>query len=131
METTVTRTVYIQIKLYRHTQHTYVLCIGTDTILMTRSSRGIRRVHKTSLGIAEHELDHKPVIAIFADHLLVPSKTDCSTAIMWPMCAFSSTPKTDLNSDETLFHKLCQRPRSRLFISLWNISLFRDYLYLK
>lgn len=54
---------------------------------------------------------HKPVIAIFADHLLVPSKTDCSTDIMWPECAFSSTPKTDLNSDETLFHISCANGR--------------------
>lgn len=27
----------------------------------------------------------KPVIAIFADHLLVPSRTDCFMAFMWPV----------------------------------------------
>lgn len=46
-------------------------------------------------------------MAIFADHLLVPSRTDCFTAVMWPVCASSSTPKTDLNSDETFFHMSC------------------------
>ena len=36
------------------------------------------------------------VIAILADHLEVPSKTDCRAAFMCPECARSSTPKTDL-----------------------------------
>ena len=46
-------------------------------------------------------------MAIFADHLLVPSRTDCFTDVMWPVCASSSTPNTDLNSDETFFHMSC------------------------
>lgn len=66
---------------------------------------------KTNFRSRRARAAHKPVIAIFADHLLVPSKTDCSTAIMWPACAFSSTPKTDLNSDETFFHMSCVSDR--------------------
>lgn len=42
---------------------------------------------------------HKPVIAIFADHLLVPSNTDCLIVSMWLVWARSSVPNTDLNSD--------------------------------
>lgn len=40
----------------------------------------------------------KPVIAIFADHLLVPSNTLCLTAFMWPEWLLSSTPNTALNT---------------------------------
>lgn len=38
-----------------------------------------------------------PVMAIFADHLLVPSKTLCLTAFIWPAWLFSSTPNTALS----------------------------------
>lgn len=38
----------------------------------------------------------KPVIAILADHLLVPSRTLCFTAFIWPEWLFSSTLKTSL-----------------------------------
>lgn len=111
-----------QIKICRHTQHTHVSCIGTNTVLMRRSSRGIRRVHKFRNRRARAA--HKPVIAIFADHLLVPSKTDCSTDIMWPECAFSSTPKTDLNSDETLVHISCANNRDLVL----SASLIAKYI---
>ena len=40
---------------------------------------------------------YKPVMAILADHLLVPSKTDCFMAFMWPVWLFSSTPNTSLH----------------------------------
>lgn len=36
-------------------------------------------------------------MAILADHLEVPSKTDCLTAFMWPAWLLSSTPNTDLS----------------------------------
>lgn len=38
----------------------------------------------------------KPVIAILADHLLVPSSTLCLIAFIWPAWLFSSTPNTAL-----------------------------------
>lgn len=86
--------------MYRDKHHT------DDTLVAwgTESAQGQFRNRRARAA-------HKPVIAIFADHLLVPSKTDCSTDIMWPECAFSSTPKTDLNSDETLFHISCVNGR--------------------
>lgn len=39
----------------------------------------------------------KPVMAIFADHLLVPSRTLWVTAFMWPEWLFSSQQKMALN----------------------------------
>lgn len=51
METTMTRT-----DQNRHSQHTHVSYIRKNTILTTRSSHRVRRVHKTSLEIGEHEL---------------------------------------------------------------------------
>lgn len=42
------------------------------------------------------EIDDEPVMAIFADHLLVPSSTDCLTDFIWPTYVFSSTANTDL-----------------------------------
>ena len=71
-----------------------------------------------------------PVIAILADHLLVPSRTDCLTAFMWPLWLRSSTPNTALYDFITFevwnfnfnkihrahsFHQI--RPRARPFIN--------------
>lgn len=36
-------------------------------------------------------------MAILADHLEVPSSTDCFTAFMWPEWLLSSTPNTSLH----------------------------------
>lgn len=44
------------------------------------------------------ERGDKPVMAILADHLDVPSSTDCLTARMWPTWFFSSTLNTDLDA---------------------------------
>ena len=51
---------------------------------------GFSRHYEASLDIL------LPVIAILADHLDVPSRTLCLTALMWPEWDFLSTPNTDL-----------------------------------
>lgn len=67
-----------------------------------------RRVGKTEVEAAgKRELrgedSNKPVMAILADHLLVPSSTDWFTDIMWPTWLLSSTPKTSLFIGEIKF----------------------------
>ena len=55
----------------------------------------------------------KPVIAIFADHLLVPSNTLCLTAFIWPAWLLSSTPNTALQMNR---EKRAKRLSLRIFI---------------
>lgn len=52
----------------------------------------------------------KPVIAILADHLLVPSRTLWVTAFMWPEWLFSSQQKMALN---ILRRGILMKPRVR------------------
>ena len=63
------------------------------------------RVYKEGgMGDLERGSDiNKPVIAILADHLLVPSKTDWFTDIMWPTWLLSSTLNTSLFIGEIRF----------------------------
>lgn len=55
----------------------------------------------TSISISKYNIilfkECKPVIAIFADHLLVPSRTLCLTAFIWPVWLFSSMLNTALD----------------------------------
>ena len=86
----------------------------------------------TGHGRRAQRAGHKPVMAIFADHLLVPSRTDCFTDVMWPVCASSSTPKTDLNSDETFFHMSCANGLDLVLpvpCSFFSICLFFSFFF--
>lgn len=56
----------------------------------------------------------KPVIAILADHLLVPSRTLCLIAFIWPAWLFSSTPNTALIA--------CEIERKNIFKTLISIN---------
>ena len=55
-----------------------------------------QRKTKQTAAAATTTTKNGPVMAILADHLLVPSRTDCLTAFMWPIWLRSSTPNTAL-----------------------------------
>ena len=81
--------------------------------------------HLTMRSELEAQRADKPVMAIFADHLLVPSRTDCFTEVMWPIWDFSSTPNTDLNSDEIYIKS------TKLFVPIYPNILPPDYSYFR